>query len=191
MDKIRVLALFGQSGAGKDTIKDILLDRYPDQFHRIISCTTRPPRGYEQNMKEYHFLTEEEFAGYAYEEQFIEATEFNGWFYGTLLGDLSSEKINIAVLSPEGVEALLSTADIYNLQILPIYILAPDKTRILRALNREEEPNISEIFRRYETDIEDFHYISYFYFPVYNDREPMDSNEIVSTILKHCEGFFD
>jgi guanylate kinase len=85
----------------------------------------------------------------------------------------------------------LSTADIYNLQILPIYILAPDKTRILRALNREEEPNISEIFRRYETDIEDFHYISYFYFPVYNDREPMDSNEIVSTILKHCSNFFD
>ena len=43
-----------------------------------------------------------------------------------------------------------------NINILPIYIEASDKTRLLRNLNREENPDCKEICRRFESDNKDF-----------------------------------
>lgn len=56
--KIKIVALFGKSGAGKDTIQRELLEFMPD-VHGIISCTTRPPREKEIDGKDYYFLTAE------------------------------------------------------------------------------------------------------------------------------------
>ena len=43
-----------------------------------------------------------------------------------------------------------------GLIILPYYIVCSDKTRMIRQLDREEEPNVHEIARRFLTDDEDF-----------------------------------
>ena len=83
----------------------------------------------------------------------LEATEFNGWFYGTSLDSLSLTDINIGVFNPDGISAMYDRNDI-DLRIY--YITASDKTRLLRQLNREDFPNVDEIIRRYETDRKDF-----------------------------------
>ena len=57
----RIVALFGPSGCGKDTIKKSILDNNP-RWNNIIPCTTRPKREGEQEDINYHFLTEEQFA---------------------------------------------------------------------------------------------------------------------------------
>lgn len=57
------------------------------------------------------------------------------------------------MFNPEGIEALLGDS---RLEVLPIYVTASDKTRLLRSLNREEEPNCHEICRRFFTDDKDF-----------------------------------
>jgi guanylate kinase len=49
---------------------------------------------------------------------------------------------------------LAARDDIIDLEI--IYVKASDKTRLLRQLNREEEPNVKEIIRRFATDEADF-----------------------------------
>jgi hypothetical protein len=46
--------------------------------------------------------------------------------------------------------------------------LAPDKIRLLRSLNREENPDCAEICRRYFTDAEDFADIEWDYIPIFN-----------------------
>ena len=48
----------------------------------------------------------------------------------------------------------LAAHDDIDLEI--IYVKASDKTRLLRQLNREEEPNVHEIVRRFYTDEADF-----------------------------------
>ena len=153
----KVIGIIGEAGSGKDTIMNkVVYEAGPAPtsiFHVPISCTTRPPRDYEKNGKDYFFLTNEDFAGYVLENKFLEVSEFNGWFYGTLKSQLSEDKINIAVLNPQGVESMLLHNDI-KLKIF--YLDVPGKIRLIRQLQREEDPDISEIYRRYMADDEDF-----------------------------------
>lgn len=190
-ESIKILALFGKSGAGKDTIQNIMIKNNPDKYHRIISCTTRPQRDNETEGFDYYFISEEEFTRDIYAEKFIEALCFNGWFYGARIDQLNSSKINIGIFTPSGIEALFSTAAAYNLEILPVYINCPEVTRIMRALTREEHPNLSEIFRRYGTDEEDFANIPFSYLTFYNGNDNIYEEDVVETINDYCEDFFD
>ena len=153
MSKIKVVALFGKSGVGKDTIQRYLIDAYPNDAKGIVSCTTRPKREYERDGIDYHYLTTEKFAEKVLNGEMLEATEFNDWFYGTSITELDPEKINVGVFNPIGVEALIGDS---RLSVLPIEIIASSKTRLLRALHREDNPNCAEICRRYFVDEEDF-----------------------------------
>lgn len=152
MNKIKIIALFGKSGAGKDTIKKELLNVL-DNSTGIINNTTRPKREYEIDGVDYNFISVKEFTKKILNNEMVEAACFNNWFYGTSIESLSKEKINIGVFSPQGINCLWSDS---RLQILPIYIDVSDKTRLLRQLNREENPNCTEICRRFSTDEKDF-----------------------------------
>ena len=83
----------------------------------------------------------------------LEYTNFNNWYYGTSLDSLSKDKINIGVFNPTGVESLVARPDV-DVQI--IRVIAKDKTRLLRQLNREDSPNVREIVRRFNADWMDF-----------------------------------
>lgn len=54
------IVLSGPSGAGKDSILDGL-EKRGVEFHRVTTCTTRPPRAGERNGVDYFFLTDHEF----------------------------------------------------------------------------------------------------------------------------------
>ena len=82
----------------------------------------------------------------------LEAVCFNDWWYGTPISSLDKDKINIGVFNIDGLECLAET----SFDILPIYIDVPDKIRLIRQLNREENPNCAEICRRFQTDDKDF-----------------------------------
>ena len=83
----------------------------------------------------------------------LEATVFNNWCYGTSLNNLSPDKLNIGVFNPEGVGLLRENK---NIQLIVIYVEATDKTRLLRQLNREKNPDCHEIVRRFSADENDF-----------------------------------
>lgn len=57
--KLKVVAIMGKAGSGKDTILRALVNKFPDRYNEIVSCTTRPPREGEQEGVNYHFLTVE------------------------------------------------------------------------------------------------------------------------------------
>ena len=159
-NKIKIIALFGKAGAGKDTILNELFNTYSSTLpiNKIISCTTRPPRDYEIDGKDYFFHTDEEFFTKVVNGTMLEATKFREWFYGTSLDTLDKNKINIGVFNPEGICNLLETARTSkNIDVIAIEIYASDKMRIIRQLNREEEPDCIEICRRFQTDEKDFY----------------------------------
>ena len=152
--KYTIIALMGKAGSGKDTIMKALLKQPAFQNAvPIISCTTRPKREYEKDGIDYHFLTKEQFTDKILSGDMLEATVFNDWCYGTSLENLSKDKINIGVFNPEGA-GLLRDRD--NIKLTLIYVEARDKDRLLRQLNRENDPNVHEIIRRYSADEMDF-----------------------------------
>lgn len=163
---IKVVALIGKAGSGKDTILHGIID--DNRFHEIVSCTSRPPREGEINGFNYNFLSKEEFMKLVDEGKMLEWTEFNGWCYGTQLSSLVEDKINIGVFNIAGVKALAANKDI-DLKVY--YIHASDKERLLRQLHREQKPNVKEIVRRFMTDETDF----------------MDINDIDYTMLVNQE----
>ena len=48
-----------------------------------VSCTTRPPRPGEENAREYHFISVEEFQALKENDDLLEWAEVHGNFYGT------------------------------------------------------------------------------------------------------------
>ena len=173
----KIVTISGKAGAGKDTILQSLLkalqeDPNGPQVHEIISCTTRPPREGEVDGKNYYFLTHEEFVKRVDEDRMLEATIFNDWCYGTCIDYLREDIVNIGVFNPTGVDSLM---DDYEVEVFPILVEASDKTRFIRQLNRENNPNVKEIIRRYFADEEDFDDYTLkdigFKYIVDNDRE--------------------
>lgn len=153
MDKIKILALFGKSASGKDTIQNWIVTNFPDQMHGIVSCTTRPPRDGEVDGQAYFFLSDEEFAAKVLDGSMLEATSFREWFYGTALDQLDSEKINVGVFNVTGIECILEDT---RLEVVPVLIHAADETRLRRSLRREAFPDCKEICRRFLADEKDF-----------------------------------
>ena len=66
---------------------DMLLQEYSDIVYSI-SCTTRPPRGEEEDGLDYHFLTKKRFEELIRENAFIEHACVHGNYYGTLKGPI-------------------------------------------------------------------------------------------------------
>lgn len=77
------IVLSAPSGCGKSTLIDMLLQEYPDMEYSI-SCTTRAPRGEEEDGLDYHFLTVARFRELIAEDAFLEYAEVHGNYYGTL-----------------------------------------------------------------------------------------------------------
>ncbi len=77
------LVLSAPSGCGKSTLIDMLLQEYPDIVYSI-SCTTRAPRGEEEDGLDYHFKTKERFEELIRENAFIEYAKVHDNYYGTL-----------------------------------------------------------------------------------------------------------
>jgi guanylate kinase len=164
MSKYKVIAICGKSASGKDTLLRCTIMNYM-WLHKIINCTTRPPRENEVDGKNYHFLSLEEFAHKdAIEGKMIEVTKFREWYYGTSVEDLSLDTINIGVFNPAGIYALMQREDV---DLYVVQVVASDKTRLLRSLTREDNPDVDEIVRRYLADKEDFEVFSTVYEPDY------------------------
>ena len=183
MNKKIIVALFGAAGAGKDALQKEIVKQSPDLFHEIISSTTRPPRDYEKDGIDYIFLTDNQYKEYLEKNCFIEHADFRGWHYGTLFSSIEKGKFNIGVFNISGVKQLLKLpSDDYH--IIPIYIIATQKTRLLRQLNREESPDCDEIIRRYQADAEDLtpNNLNFWYLMELNEH--YEISHIAATTIK-------
>lgn len=93
MKKGKLLIFCAPSGSGKSTLVQWLMKEHPELNLRFsISCTTRQPRGTEQNGVEYFFITPSEFRQKIAEDAFVEYEEvYTDKFYGTLKSQVQTQ----------------------------------------------------------------------------------------------------
>lgn len=84
-----MLIVSAPSGGGKSTLCRRLLRTCP-KMQYSISCTTRAPRGNEQDGLAYHFLTRAMFEKRIERGDFLEHAEVYGQYYGTLRADIEA-----------------------------------------------------------------------------------------------------
>jgi guanylate kinase len=70
------------SGAGKTTLVSGLIATDP-LVRKSVSYTTRKPRAGEENGRDYHFISEEEFGRMRAQGEFLETARVHGNLYGT------------------------------------------------------------------------------------------------------------
>lgn len=80
--KNRLFVMSAASGAGKTTLKDKVIQKFPD-IRYSISATTRAPRVGEVDGVHYFFKTKEEFLKMIEDDALVEWNEVHGNFYGT------------------------------------------------------------------------------------------------------------
>ena len=163
MNKYKIIAICGKSASGKDTLLQQVIAHHSD-LHEIVSCTTRPPREGEVDGKNYFFLTPNQFVTLHHRGQLLEMSEFRDWYYGTPEQGLDINAINVGVFNPAGIYNLMKNEAV---DLFVVQVQASDKTRLMRSLKREINPDVDEIVRRYMTDKEDFEQFSQIYEPDY------------------------
>ena len=87
----RLIIFSAPSGSG---IVQWLMKEHPElKLYFSISCTSRAPRGTEQNGVEYFFLTPEEFKAKIQNDEFLEYEEvYTDRFYGTLKQQVENQR---------------------------------------------------------------------------------------------------
>lgn len=92
--KGKLIIVSAPSGSGKSTIVNWLMQEHPElRLYFSISCTSRAPRGTEQNGVEYFFLTPEEFKEKIQNGEFLEYEEvYENRFYGTLKAQVERQR---------------------------------------------------------------------------------------------------
>lgn len=136
---------------------------------------------------DYYFYEEKDFIDQILTDKMLEHTVFRGWFYGTGTDSIDVNKINIGVFNPAGIENLQWREDV---DLMVVWVRAADKLRLLRQLNREDNPDCKEITRRFQTDEEDFEKIKFDYYELINDDQD-DLERAPWTIRKWAQDYFD
>jgi guanylate kinase len=83
----RVFVITGPSGVGKGTLIRGAMERLP-ALELSVSATTRAPRPGEQDGRDYHFLSPDEFERRVGAGEFVEHADYAGRRYGTLRAEL-------------------------------------------------------------------------------------------------------
>jgi guanylate kinase len=148
-NQLPVFVITGQSGAGKGTLINRLLDRFP-QLELAVSATTRARRPDETEGVHYYFVSDEEFDRRLADGDFLESHAFPwGQRSGTLLSEIDriSEKGKVCVLELE-TEGALNVADRIP-GAVTIFVTAPieELERRLRERATESSGEIGERLR--------------------------------------------
>ncbi|MBR1415338.1 MAG: guanylate kinase [Prevotella sp.] len=137
MNKGKLLIFSAPSGSGKSTIVNWLMQEHPElNLYFSISCTSRPPRGTEQNGVEYFFLSPDEFRQRIESGEFLEYEEvYQNRFYGTLKSQVErqlSEGQN--VVFDVDVKGGVNIKKFYGEQALSLFIQPPSVEELRRRL---------------------------------------------------------
>lgn len=139
----------GPSGVGKTTIARRLRER--EGFVKIVTCTTRPPRGGERDGTDYHFLTPETFERKIGEGAFLEHARVHDRLYGTPKAEVNAalERGEVVVLDID-VQGAMAVRE-QGLPALLVFLAPPDEKELLRRLAGRRTESPEQIERRLKT----------------------------------------
>lgn len=137
MSRGKLIIISAPSGTGKSTIISWLMREHKElNLAYSISCTSRPPRGAEQDGVDYFFLTPEEFRQRIENDEFLEYEEvYTDRFYGTLKSQVNNQlEAGQNVVFDVDVKGGVNIKKFYGDQALSLFIQPPSIAELRRRL---------------------------------------------------------
>ncbi|MFY9560896.1 MAG: guanylate kinase [Terriglobales bacterium] len=170
------------SGSGKSTLVNELF-KVVKHLDFSISYTTRPPRGSEQNGKEYFFVTKEQFEAMIKADEFLEYAKVFGNYYGTAKRFLREAEakgndllLDIDVQGAQQVKKRIPDA-------ASIFILPPDREKLEWRLRNRGLDSEEVIRRRLDTARREIENYSKYDYILVNDRLERSTDELKAVVL--------
>ena len=151
MEKGKMIVVSAPSGSGKSTIVNWLMQEHPElRLAFSVSCTSRPPRGQEQNGVEYFFITPEEFRQRIEGDEFLEYEEvYENRFYGTLKAQVERQlEQGQNVVFDVDVKGGVNIKRFYGERALSLFIQPPSVDELRRRLEGRATDTLEAIEAR-------------------------------------------
>jgi guanylate kinase len=181
-----VFVVTGPSGAGKGTLIQLVLPRFPD-LAPAVSATTRPQRPGEQDGVHYHFLSREEFQAKVDADEFLEYVDYVGNRYGTLRSEIdrlrAAGKAPLLELETEGALRVKRREDL----AVTVFVTAPVE-ELERRLRQRATESSGAIGERIETAKEQLELQGQFDFVVENDDRERAADALAAIITQELNG---
>ena len=133
----KLIIFSAPSGTGKSTIINWLMKEHEElKLAFSISCTSRAPRGTEQNGVEYFFISPEEFKMRIEDDEFLEYEEvYTDRFYGTLKSQVERQlEAGQNVVFDVDVKGGVNIKKHYGDEAMSIFIQPPSIDELRRRL---------------------------------------------------------
>jgi guanylate kinase len=181
-----VFVVTGPSGAGKGTLIQLVLPRFPE-LALAVSATTRPQRPGEEDGVHYWFLDREEFDRRVIAGDFLEWVDYVGNRYGTLNSEIdrlrAARKSPLLELEPDGavrVKARVPGA-------VTIFVTAPVE-ELERRLRERATESTGVIEERLATARRQLEQQDEFDFVVRNDDRRRAADDIAAIVAQSLDG---
>jgi len=143
MNQGTLYTISAPSGAGKTSLVEALI-KNTENIQVSVSHTTRPPRPGEENGKNYHFVTENEFVHKLANHSFLEHAKVFNHYYGTskewLTAQLNTGIDIILEIDWQGAQQVRRLKH----DTISIFILPPSRT-VLETRLRERGKDSDEV----------------------------------------------
>jgi guanylate kinase len=185
-----VYIISAPSGSGKSTLVNKVRQIVPG-LEFSISYTTRPPRGTEQNEREYYFVPDSEFAEMVRKNEFLEHADVFGKRYGTAKRFLRQAEQNehdlLLDIDVQGAKQIKQKIP----DAVSIFILPPDRKTLESRLRKRSLDAEEVIQRRLVTATREIENYEKYDYILVNDRLEESVEALVAILLAErlkCSG---
>ena len=158
-----MLLFCGPSGSGKTTIVHYMLAK-DSRLRFSVSATTRPKRNNEQDGRDYHFISADEFRKKISGDEFIEWEQvYENGYYGTLHSEveriISEGKVPVFDLDVVGG---MSIKKQFGGNVLSVFVRPPDIDSLKYRLTARATETAEDLRRRLEKAVSEMTYADRF-----------------------------
>jgi guanylate kinase len=183
----RLIVISAPSGAGKTSLVKALLANDP-QLHLSISHTTRRRRPTEQEGREYHFVSVDEFERLRAAGEFLEHARVFDNLYGTsraFVGEqLQAGHDVLLEIDWQGAQQVRRAMP----ECVSVFILPPSRRTLAERLARRATDTEEVIARRLADAAADMSHYREFDYVVVNDDFDRAVNDLGHIVAGHGEG---
>jgi len=179
-----ILIISAPSGAGKTTLCNHLLQRFP-AIRESISYTTRSPRPGEVDGKDYFFVPRERFLAMVEEDAFAEWAEVHGNLYGTALTTLEHARRNgIDLVLDIDCQGAMKLKENFEGGVY-VFVLPPSMDELRRRLESRSSDSQEVIDRRIKRASEEIREARWYDYIIINDLFEKAFEELSSIVTAH------